>query len=123
MCSSTGTTALDRLVDGVPAVQHGAGAAPQRAPPAAGRSRTAVDEVGLRHVLDGEGGLLLVGEVAEEGALGDLDGVGDLVDGRLLVPLGREQFERRAQQRVAGALLLALAQSGRRRPSPRRPLS
>jgi hypothetical protein len=55
--------------------------------------------------------VLLGGEVAEERALGHLDRGHDLVDGRLLVPLGEEEVERRVDQRQPGALLLAFAQA------------
>jgi hypothetical protein len=51
-----------------------------------------VDEVEQPLVL-GEEQLLLVGEVAEEGAPGDLGRLGDLVDGRALEPPLLEQPE------------------------------
>jgi hypothetical protein len=69
-----------------------------------------LDEVRLREPGHEESGLLLAREVAEEGALRDVDGLGDLVDGGLLVALGGEQFEGGAQQCVPGTGLLALAQ-------------
>ena len=82
-CSSSGTISsmASPMVSQASAGRHGA--APPSAASSAGRSRTAARKWLLHHVLDGEGDLLLAGEVAEEGALGDLDGVGDLVDGRL----------------------------------------
>ena len=71
----------------VPGVQHGPAQRLQRGL-VRGRCAQRREEVRLHHVLDGEGDLLLAGEVAEEGALGDVDGLGDLVDGGPLVPLG-----------------------------------
>ena len=47
-------------------------------------------------------------EVAEERALGDVGGVGDLLDGGRVVALALEQVEGGADDRVAGLRLLAL---------------
>ena len=54
---------------------------------------------------------LLGGEVAEERALGDLRGLGDLLDRRLGVALGLEQAQGVLLDRRAGAGLLALTQA------------
>ena len=56
--------------------------------------------------------VFLAGEVTEERPLGDIDRVGDLVDGRVVVALGREQFQGRLDQGVLGELLLALPPVG-----------
>lgn len=79
----------------------------------AGHAAQLREETRLHHLLDGEGGLLLAGEVAEEGALGDLHRFDDLVDGGLLVPLCGEKIEGGVQQGVPGASLLPFTQSGR----------
>ena len=52
--------------------------------------------------------VFLVREVPEERALGHVNRVGDLADGRLLVALGDEQRERGVNQGVAGLPLLPL---------------
>ena len=52
--------------------------------------------------------VFLAGEVAEEGPLGDIDRIGDLMNGRVVVALGREELQGRRDQGVLGELLLAL---------------
>ena len=49
--------------------------------------------------------LALVAEVAEEGALGQADGLGDLGGGRLLEATGSEQLERRRLQTLLSTWL------------------
>ena len=110
MCSSTGTTssmASPMLVPGPITALRSASSGRLRG----GRAAHGLEEARLDQLLDGEGDVLLAGEVAEEGALGDVDGVDDLVDGRRLVALLREELEGGADQGVPGALLLALTQS------------
>ena len=79
---------LDGLADAVPRLEQGA-AQRLEGGLAGGLRRTAARKRSATSVWSGEGDLLLAGEVAEEGALGDVDGLGDLVDGRPLVPLRR----------------------------------
>ncbi|MGX1030774.1 hypothetical protein RKD38_005455 [Streptomyces ambofaciens] len=102
---------LDGLADGVPALREGQAQRVQgRLPRRAGEHGP--DEVGLREPGHEERRVLLGGEVAEEGALRDVGGLGDVVDGRLLVTALGEQFEGGAQQQVPGALLLEFTQAG-----------
>jgi hypothetical protein len=51
--------------------------------------------------------LALVAVVAEEGALGQADGLGDLRGGRALEPAGGEQLQRRSLQPLRGSRLPA----------------
>ncbi len=74
-----------------------------------------LDEVVLGLGEDGEGDLVLVGEVAEEGALRDVDRGGDLVDGGAGEALPEEEPVRGLDEGVPGALLLPRAQPGLRR--------
>jgi hypothetical protein len=56
--------------------------------------------------------VLLGREVVVDRPHGDLDGVGDLGDGDGIEATLAEQAQRRLENRVAGALLLALSQPG-----------
>src|SRR5262249_23585353 len=71
-------------------------------------------ELVLEREVVGEEDVLLRREVAEDGPFGDVGGSGDVRDGRCLVAALGEERETRRGDRVASALLLALAQPGRR---------